>query len=545
MTEHSAKNKGAAQTGSAVGKAGPEAATLQDNRSATAGSVQRKANNTGLPDNLKSGIENLSGHSMDDVKVHYNSSAPAQLNAHAYAQGNQIHVAPGQEKHVPHEAWHVVQQKEGRVRPTMQMKGKVNVNDDSGLEREADVMGAKALAGNQHTVQKAQCRSSSPVQMVKVAQLAKAVQKPQEEDLLDKIIAYAEKVQPSLDDDDDQEELESAVDHAKSMARSVKNFTIKKNKAPYSTRRPQRGKKKKVLRLDAETKEDFQELINDRMRILRRIYIDIKNDFVVHTGGFGAKGRAHDMDAQVIGEGVDTDKNIDNTFISDITINGTTLTDENKVTKPVEHAGESVGPLKVMGHNRNAHDNRNGLLAQTEGGITPLSNATWSPPPFKGAPKSMDRGDGQYANMNKTNANGYAWLWQVPGWNTQRWEWLHVRGAGLGGATNGTNLVLGTRDANTQMIPFESNVRVLGAAVPGSANYEELKVDWSVAGVNGHKVNQIGIDWELIPKDGVNPTEISGSARFNPLHTGSNISKAEIKHLEDALKAARTDATND
>ncbi|RKR04857.1 uncharacterized protein DUF4157 [Flavobacterium sp. 90] len=107
--------------------------------------VQRKANNTGLPNNLKSGIENLSGHSMDDVKVHYNSDKPAQLNAHAYAQGTDIHLASGQEKHLPHEAWHVVQQKQGRVKPTVQMKGKVNVNDDSGLEKEADVMGAKAL----------------------------------------------------------------------------------------------------------------------------------------------------------------------------------------------------------------------------------------------------------------------------------------------------------------------------------------------------------------------------------------------------------------
>ncbi|WP_337966033.1 DUF4157 domain-containing protein [uncultured Flavobacterium sp.] len=107
--------------------------------------VQRKVNQTGLPDNLKSGIENLSGHSMDDVKVHYNSNKPEQLNAHAYAQGTDIHIASGQEKHLPHEAWHVVQQKQGRVKPTLQMKGRVNVNDDAGLEKEADVMGAKAL----------------------------------------------------------------------------------------------------------------------------------------------------------------------------------------------------------------------------------------------------------------------------------------------------------------------------------------------------------------------------------------------------------------
>jgi len=106
--------------------------------------IQKKENNTGLPDNLKTRIENLSGYSMDDVKVHYNSDKPAQLQAHAYAQGTDIHLASGQEKHLPHEAWHVVQQKQGKVKPTMQMKGTVNVNNDAGLEHEADVMGAKA-----------------------------------------------------------------------------------------------------------------------------------------------------------------------------------------------------------------------------------------------------------------------------------------------------------------------------------------------------------------------------------------------------------------
>ncbi|WP_083629278.1 eCIS core domain-containing protein [Tenacibaculum agarivorans] len=106
--------------------------------------IQKKPNNTGLPDNLKSGIENMSGYSMDDVKVHYNSNKPAQLNAHAYAQGTDIHVASGQEQHVPHEAWHVVQQKQGRVQPTTAVNG-AQVNDNVGLETEADVMGAKAL----------------------------------------------------------------------------------------------------------------------------------------------------------------------------------------------------------------------------------------------------------------------------------------------------------------------------------------------------------------------------------------------------------------
>ena len=110
--------------------------------------IQKKENNTGLPDTLKTGMENLSGMSLDDVKVHRNSDKPAQLQAHAYAQGTDVHLGPGQEKHLPHEAWHVVQQKQGRVKPTMQMKGKVNVNDDAGLEKEADVMGQKAMQMN-------------------------------------------------------------------------------------------------------------------------------------------------------------------------------------------------------------------------------------------------------------------------------------------------------------------------------------------------------------------------------------------------------------
>lgn len=104
-----------------------------------------KENTTGLPDHLKAGIESLSGLSLDDVYVHYNSSRPAEVNALAYTQGSEIHVGPGQEKHLAHEAWHVVQQKQGQVKPTLQMKG-VRINDDEGLEREADAMGARANA---------------------------------------------------------------------------------------------------------------------------------------------------------------------------------------------------------------------------------------------------------------------------------------------------------------------------------------------------------------------------------------------------------------
>ncbi|WP_261639901.1 DUF4157 domain-containing protein [Erwinia mallotivora] len=119
-------------------------ATLEDNRTET---VQRQPNKTGLPDNLKSGMENISGMSLDHVRVHYNSAKPATVQAHAYAQGSDIHLASGQEKHLPHELGHVVQQSQGRVSATTSVAG-MAVNDSPALEHEADVLGGRAVRGN-------------------------------------------------------------------------------------------------------------------------------------------------------------------------------------------------------------------------------------------------------------------------------------------------------------------------------------------------------------------------------------------------------------
>lgn len=102
-------------------------------------------NTTGMPDTLKTGLEQLSGLDLSGVRVNYNSPKPAAVQAYAYTQGQEIEVAPGQEEHLPHEGWHVVQQLQGRVKPTLQAKS-MGVNLDDALETEADVMGAQAAA---------------------------------------------------------------------------------------------------------------------------------------------------------------------------------------------------------------------------------------------------------------------------------------------------------------------------------------------------------------------------------------------------------------
>ncbi len=103
---------------------------------------REKENSTGMPDILKAGVENLSGIDMSDVRVHYSSDKPADVGALAYTQGVNIHIAPGQERYLPHEAWHVVQQAQGRVIPIFRIKD-IAVNDDVRLESEADEMGSR------------------------------------------------------------------------------------------------------------------------------------------------------------------------------------------------------------------------------------------------------------------------------------------------------------------------------------------------------------------------------------------------------------------
>ena len=92
-----------------------------------------------LPEPLKKSMENLSGADLSDVRVHYNSPLAGQQRAVDYARGNDIHLAPGQERQLPHEAWHVVQQRQGRVSPTA--RSHIGLSDDADtLATERDLL---------------------------------------------------------------------------------------------------------------------------------------------------------------------------------------------------------------------------------------------------------------------------------------------------------------------------------------------------------------------------------------------------------------------
>lgn len=92
---------------------------------------------TGLPRGLKRAAEEQSGIAMDDVRVRYNSTLPGSVRAKAATKGARIDVGPGEDGHVGHELWHVVQQKLRRVSADGSRDGHA-VNRSEALESEAD-----------------------------------------------------------------------------------------------------------------------------------------------------------------------------------------------------------------------------------------------------------------------------------------------------------------------------------------------------------------------------------------------------------------------
>jgi Domain of unknown function (DUF4157) len=103
-----------------------------------------------IPTPLRTKMEQSFNTSFANVTLHEGTQA-SSIGALAYTQGNQIHFASGKfhpdtasgQALLGHELAHVVQQRQGRVKPTGQVKG-LPLNDNLALEQEADRLGLKA-----------------------------------------------------------------------------------------------------------------------------------------------------------------------------------------------------------------------------------------------------------------------------------------------------------------------------------------------------------------------------------------------------------------
>ena len=97
--------------------------------------------------------------------------------------------------------------------------------------------------------------------------------------------------------------------------------------------------------------------------------------------------------------------------------------------------------------------------------------------------------------------------------NAYPWEWLHLQGSRLGGPNRPENLVAGTAEANTQMIPYERSIFELSLI---ATRLKPVDVTWTATvrkDADGHDT-QIGKIIEIklaFPKG--EPTE---SKHVNP-----------------------------
>jgi hypothetical protein len=299
-------------------------------------------------------------------------------------------------------------------------------------------------------------------------------------------------------------------------------------------------KVRKTTNTRTKTKLDIARDIDKRLKALGRKEKDLKARFLLHEGGFSAKARAHKM-----GESKNWKKGCGEvtTWFKNVTLDGKSLGE--KVYKPFKKISEESSDLNLPSWvwSEAFKKGSTGALSALEKKLVSLVHKH-GPYSLTRAPRSVDREGGQTKNMANTNASGYAMLADVPNWEGSRWEWLHIRAASLGGATNGSNLVVGTRDANTHMMPFEANIRLLANIVKKNPNYAKLLVLFSASGqdkIAKHKVDRITIEWKLVKASNASKGAkgASGEAQFNPLSVGESISKTEIAILEQVLKEKR------
>jgi Domain of unknown function (DUF4157) len=587
-------------------------------------------NNTGLPDNLKSGIESLSGISMDGVKVHYNSPQPAQLNALAYAQGTDIHVAPGQEQHLPHEAWHVVQQAQGRVQPTMQMKAGVSVNDDRGLEHEADVMGARAL-GIGAVAALIRTGAGSPiaeaavlVQRIGRSQVVQAAFVPLTEERIKTIQDEATKNEENVD----AEYLQGLWERKASQNENTLNPTLyfrlgkigknhftgdqddinakvelfaHEDAVSESERRAEEGveggnllqviaKEVNIWAKDESGPVTASSIAANVKKSVGNYLSEQKlNDLVGSimtggepaeeaTGGYGAiEFRFHAAGGKyyIDEEFADAKSGIEEKYPGLEVVPSSSERMENYSTAyrranlPFANERASLSGVFVdeasfekfvaaiwklreeslYGDVMEAFDVSKKIEVKDPNNSGGLPAAPLAVPKVRekiydrSAPRG-GRGAGQKAAMGNFSARDYVARFNQAAANEISWEWLHVQGSRLGGPNRPENLVAGTAEANTAMIPYERGIFALSQV----ATYEHpVKVVWTAtartdeSGRNTHIGNSIKMEVSFTngtpdKTDHIDPVEIKSAfpAEVNAVE-GAHFTKLDRDVIEAGM----------
>lgn len=176
----------------------------------------------------------------------------------------------------------------------------------------------------------------------------------------------------------------------------------------------------------------------------------------------------------------------------------------------------------------------NGLKADVK--ITGPWNALKNKTPVKQEAKTFSRksrGKGQADAMGKWSANAAVVVSNIVDGTAYNealaWEWLHLRGAGLGGTTAAGNLTPGTFSANSEMIPIENKIKTLKS----NPDVAKLELDVEPKNVSGVFAKQIDMTVRANYKGIL--SEQSGTWTIDPF-TGTVFDKIHEKKLKADLE---------
>jgi hypothetical protein len=446
---------------------------------------------TGLPEQLMSGVECLSGVSLDNVRVHYNSAKPAQLNALGHTQVNTsnsvlqakfVQLSEARIIHIRAEA-----EKRGEDLETDYLQGLV--------EKESDQVWGEHGKDN-------------PELFIPIARIvAAAAYRDISKGIEKKTWIYAP-----------VENLAGVEDQSSDHVLNYVNTGVKLYTDDQS---------------DPFTVQDIVDWLGkNKASFSENTIAAIHNDVVFSAltggrpleddgGGYGnVEFRFKAVTGQVYVDQSDAEaikqfQTYKNLTVYPVPKRKLAWWQEEYKNKKLPYAAERIGPSYLYIETSLIDLFGDALLPEPEGFKNPhIEQKTTAPnqaaalaaplatpkkreKTYTGGAIRGSRGAGQKQAMGNYSAKDYVKLHNSDAAEKKSWEWLHIQGSKLGGPNRPENLVAGTAEANTQMIPYEKAIYKLSRL---SARANPVKIEWEASvqddsnGQKTHIGNQIQIN---------------------------------------------------
>jgi hypothetical protein len=478
------------------------------------------ASGQALRPDVRADMEASFGADFSSVRVVEGGLAEA-MGAHAFARGDEIHMAAG--RHAPdtrdgrellgHELAHVVQQSQGRVSATGQAKAAA-INDDPALEAEADRAGERAARGEAAGIGAPGAIGATPRAPL---QGKFALLQPDNDDSY--VYGWVDgddgKTPPRgnfqwvgnfadlggspgdllLDLDDNK------LYRCRNMfGKSAPQPWVPNDKSPADQVVIEQARANIAMHMRKQEPTPSGDIGKMDFRFPAAggalYYVGhppgsvdpSKHTDVLFVAVDASTLEAHAKEHQVdrLGSGYDQSNYAPGKYLYVRRPQSVVETDDkprNERSKFVFKGGSFDNPTKEL------HDQLVAAadLLDTSGGALQAEQTVR----FTSDARGKSRDDGQCAAMQGMNAAAYALARHAPGADSTDWEWLHIRGARLGGATTAANLVAGTSSANSAMIPYEHQILEMSR---WASSKQPLDVTWRVT-ARGRLGVAIEITW--------------------------------------------------